>query len=238
MNSLKTVNLLPEWYRKELRQRKRLRRNLGLFVALGAVLAAGAHFSQLHLASVRAQHATLKAHAASVQDLTPVIAAMKADNDRLQDRKEACKELGAAVPMSKLMQQIFNEMPAGTAISRFSIEVKSEAIKGTGFVGDRQNPPKFHDVAHLIVVGVAKDDTQANTLFSELSKNPLFTEVTMPYLRREIVMGYEARRFELQLVMDLDRLAVETPSAIEDENASPRVEQQVRAELPEVKHGS
>ena len=57
--------------------------------------------------------------------------------------------------MSAVVQQLRNEMTAGMALSNVAIDVRSEPLKGSGFVGDPHNPPKYHEVAHLNILGIA-----------------------------------------------------------------------------------
>jgi hypothetical protein len=113
------------------------------------------------------------------------------------------------------IQQIQNDMAPGMALSRLALDVRSEAIKGVGFVGDVKNPPKYHDVAHLTVVGVAQNDTQIAQMIGKLSANPLFADVSLNYMHKEVLREYQVRRFEIQMTMDLDRLSVESPGAAE-----------------------
>ena len=216
MSDAKTVNLLPGWYRKELRQRRRLRAYLGLMLALGVALVVTAKISDGHLAKVRKEHDVVQARASVVRDMSPEISIIRGELDRLAERQRACRELGPTVPVSKLAQQIFNDMTEGMSLSRLTVEVHNEAVKGTGYVGDKQNPPRYHDVAHLVVVGVAPQDAKVNAMFTKLSDNPLFSDVSMTYLRREILRDYEVRRFELQMTVDLDRLSLETPEGKEE----------------------
>jgi hypothetical protein len=237
MNEAKTVNLLPAWYRRELLQRKRLRTYLGAMLVLGAALVVTAQVSKAHLAKVRAEHATLAGRASVVKDVTPEIEEIRGELERLGERQRACRELGPTVPVSKLAQQIFNNMSEGMSLSRLSVEVRNEAVKGTGNVGDKQNPPRYHDVAHLVVVGVAPVDAPVNAMFARLSDNVLFSDVSMTYLRREILKDYEVRRFELQMTVDLDRLSIETPESAEEPPAGGD-ETKAAAPAKEADHGS
>jgi hypothetical protein len=237
MSETKTVNLLPAWYRRELLQRKRLRSYLGGMLVLGAALVVTAQVSKAHLGKVRAEHATLEARAGVIKDVAPEIEDIRAELDRLGERQRACRELGPTVPVSKLAQQIFNTMTEGMSLARLSVEVRNEAFKGTGNVGDKQNPPRYHDVAHLVVVGVAPADAPVNAMFSKLSDNALFSDVSMTYLRREFLNDYEVRRFELQMTVDLDRLSIETSDSVE-EPAETGSETKAETPAKEAGHGS
>ncbi len=72
---------------------------------------------------------------------------------RLNNLELAYRELGNTIPMSAVIQQIQNDMTMGMALSRVTIDVRSEPVKGSGFVGDAAHPPHNHDVAHIVVVG-------------------------------------------------------------------------------------
>ena len=219
-SNVKTINMLPGWYRQELQQTGRLRLHMGLMIALGAVILGWAQYAHLRIVSQRAELARVDRQAALVASLTPAIEATKADLARLDNLQLAYRELGNTVPMSSVIQQIQNDMTPGMSLSRMAIDVHNEAVKGTGFVGDTKNPPRYRDLAHLVVVGVAPSDTQIAQFIGKLSTNPLFSDVSLNFMHKEILRDYQVRRFEIQMTMDLTRLAVETPGTDPDAAAS------------------
>lgn len=219
--NVKTVNMLPAWYRKELQQRGRLRWHAALMISLGAVMLVWAQIAHLQILSQRDELARLDRQASVVSSLAPAIEATRADLARLDNLQLAYRELGNTVPMSSVIQQIQNDMTAGMSLSRLAIDVRNEAVKGTGFVGDTKNPPRYRDLAHLTVVGVAPSDTQIAQLIGKLSLNPLFNDVSLNFMHKEILRDYQVRRFEIQMTMDLTRLAVETPGSNQAEGAAP-----------------
>ncbi len=109
----KRVNLLPEWYRREDRQRKHLRVHLGLMIVLGAVMVAARQAGEIHLGGLKRENAELQAQAKFVRDLAPQLEEKTAELERLTARQLACRELGATVPMSTLIQQILNDAGTG-----------------------------------------------------------------------------------------------------------------------------
>ena len=135
-----------------------------------------------------------------------------AELKRLENMQVAYRELGNTVPMSAVIQQIQNNMTEGMALSHVSVDVHSEALKGSPFVGAK-SAPRLHEVAHLTVVGIASNDVHIAQLIGKLSGNPLFTDVSLNYTRTEILRDYSVRRFEIQMQMDLDPLAAEDPDA-------------------------
>lgn len=208
---LKTVNLLPAWYRKELRQRRRLRLQVVLMLALGAGLLTWMHFAHQRLKVLRGEVASLQTQVRMAPEQGAAIEAARADLARLAHRQLAYRELGHTVPMSKVIQQVVNDMAPGMSLSKLFLDVRSEAIKGSGFVGDPNNPPKYHDVARITVVGVAPNDTLIAQLVGKLSANPLFDNVSLNFTHREVLRDYLVRRFEINMTMDMDRLATEAP---------------------------
>jgi hypothetical protein len=125
----------------------------------------------------------------------------------------AYRELGKTIPMSAVIQQLQNDMGKGMALSHVSIEVRPDPVKGSGFVGDLRNPPRYHDVAYLGVEGLAPDDQLIYHLIEKLSSNPLFADVTLDYVRTGTMQGFMVRRFEIKMKMDLERLTTEDPDA-------------------------
>ena len=123
--------------------------------------------------------------------------------------------------MSEVIQQLQNDMTPGVALSNVSIEVRPEPVKGSGFVGDPKNPPRYHDVAHLTVVGISPNDQQITQLVEKVSKNALFSDVSLNYTRTGTLQGYTVRRFEFQLSMDLERLSMVDPDPAAAISAKP-----------------
>src|SRR5579862_7325632 len=108
--------------------------------------------------------------------------------------------------MSSVLRQLQNDMTPGMALSRAAVDVRLEAIRGSGFVGDPSNPPKYQNIARLTIAGIGPNDMQISQLMDKLAKNPLFTEVTLNYTKPELLKDYNIRRFEIQLQINLDRL--------------------------------
>ncbi len=135
----------------------------------------------------------------------------------LEDLQLAYRELGKTIPMSSVIQQIQNDMSPGMALTNLLIEVRPDAVKGSGMIGDVRTPPRYHDVAYLSVEGIAppppKQDHQDQVamLFDKLSHNPLFEEVTLDYARDGTLNAFLVRRFEIKLKMDLERLTTQDP---------------------------
>ena len=111
--------------------------------------------------------------------------------------------------MSAVIQQILNDMTMGMSLSHVGIEVHAEAVKGSGILGDMLHPPRTHNVAHLVFVGVAPNDVLIAQMVGKISQNPLFSDVSLNYTHTELLVDRSIRRFEIQMSMDLDRLAVD-----------------------------
>jgi hypothetical protein len=206
---MKTVNLLPEWYLHQRRQKRRTQMHVLAMLLIAGALAAGNVVCVRHAGEMRDQHAALLAKLEKVPDQDALVKTRQAELEKLQNIQLAYQELGSPVPMSAVIQQIQNDMNPGMTLSQVAIEVQPEAVKGSGFVGDSKAPPKFHDVARLTVVGVSPNDEQVVHLIQKLSGNPLFGEVSLNYTRNETVRDYSVRRFEIHMQMDVEQLGTE-----------------------------
>jgi hypothetical protein len=210
---MKTVNLLPDWYLNEHRQKKRLALHFALMLALGGAMLTWHMMGRNETTRLLAQRDQLARQAATLVDPTADIAKAEAEKRRLENLQVAFRELGNTIPMSAVVQQVINDMTTGMSLSRVVVEVRQQAVKGSGFVGDVKNPPKYHDVAYLTVVGVAPNDVQIAQLIGKISSNVLFNDVSLNYTRTELLRDYNVRRFEIQMNMDLERLTSEDPAA-------------------------
>jgi hypothetical protein len=208
---MKTVNLLPEWYVLQGRRQKQMRIHIAVMVILGAGMCGATWLGRQMRDADFAKRDRLAAQLESIADPAKELKSAEADLHRLEELRLARKELGHTVPMSKVLRQLRNHMTPGMALSNVAIDVRSEPVKGTGFVGDPHNPPKYHDVAHLNVLGIAPDDKKITAFIEEISRNPLFAGVTLDFTRTSTLQNYPVRKFELQLDMDLERLKTEDP---------------------------
>ncbi|MGN6371110.1 MAG: PilN domain-containing protein [Phycisphaerae bacterium] len=206
---MKTVNFLPDWYRQQQRQGRNVRVHLGVMVLLGAGIAGARMLANEHVHTLEATQAQLAAKVEQVGDPTPELEAKRTELKRLQNIQQAYKELGNTIPMSAVIQQILNDMTMGMALSHVGIDVHTEAIKGSGILGDVQHPPRTRAVAHIAFVGVAPNDVLIAQLVGKISQNPLFSDVSLNYTHTELLADRSIRRFEIQMTMDLDRLAVD-----------------------------
>jgi hypothetical protein len=210
---MKTVNLLPGWYRLQQRRQKTIRIHMGVMLLLGAAMSGAVILGLEHRSGLYRQRDSLAAALNTVPDPEPELRRLKADLKRLQDLRLARAELGNTIPMSAVIQQLQNDMTPGMALSNVAVDVRSEPLRGSGFVGDSHNPPRYHDVAHLNVVGIAPNDIQIAQLIDKVSRNPLFSDVTLDYTRTGEQRRFPVRKFQIQLSMDLQRLTSEAPDA-------------------------
>lgn len=211
---MKTVNLLPQWYLQQQRQKTHLRVHVAAMLLMGVGMAGLTYASRERIASLQNSEADLAHQVVKVGNPRAELTAKEAELKRLENLQLAYRELGNTIPMSAVIQQVQNDMTVGMALSRVSIDVRSEPIKGAGMVGDPKHPPRNHDVVKLIVVGIAPNDVQIAQLIGKISSNPLFTDVSLNYTRTELLNGDRSiRRFEIQMQMDLDRLPSQDPDA-------------------------
>jgi hypothetical protein len=210
---MKTVNLLPRWYRLQQRRQKNIRIHIGVMLLVGAAMSGTVILGLKHRSDLYRQRDALAATLQKGGDPEPELRRLKADLKRLVDLRFARAELGNTIPMSAVIQQLQNDMTPGMALSNIAIDVRSEPIKGSGFVGDVHNPPRYHDVAHLTVIGIAPNDVQIAQLIDKVSRNPLFSDVTLDYTRTGELQHFPIRKFDIQISMDLERLTSEAPDS-------------------------
>jgi hypothetical protein len=210
---MKTVNLLPQWYIQQQQQGKNLRVHLGIMVLLGAALMGAKIAAVEHVSSLRNAREALSQRVNTVGDPNPQLQAQQTELKRLENVQLAYRELGNTIPMSAVIQQVQNDMTIGMALSRVNLDVHAEAVKGSGLIGDSRHPPRSHNVAHIVVVGVAPNDVQIAQLVGKISSNPLFSDVSLNYTHTELLNDRSIRRFEIQMSMDLERLAVDDGSS-------------------------
>ena len=214
---MKTVNLLPQWYLDRQRQRRHMNMHLALMVVVGVVLAGWALTQQRELATLKAQRSDLVRQAAGLRDLTPDLQRNDLELKRLHNLQVAARELGNTVPMSAVVQQILNNMTPGMALSHVAIDVHSDPFKMDGRIAsDPRHPPRFHDVAHISVSGVAPDPMLIGQLIGRLSTNGLFSDVALNFSRAELLHDYDVRRFDILLNLDLDRVNGQMPDETTD----------------------
>lgn len=225
-----TVNLLPEWYLRQQRLRRQLHVRIFLMVILAGALGGWICAERTHIRSLHGQRDELAKQCTMIRDLSPDLEQAQHELERLQGLQLAFRDLGNTAPMSALTQQIQNNLTEGMALSRLTIDVRPEPVKAKDGTIDAANP-KFHDVARLTVVGIAPNDVLIAQLIGKLSANPLFTDLSLNYTRTELLHDYDVRRFEIQMVIDLDRLGspAPTPAATPPTPTSPQAS---RGEVP------
>jgi hypothetical protein len=207
---MKTINILPDWYVQQQKQKRNLRVHMCIMMVLGAGIVVSMGLARTKLASAEVRREQLVEQAKQIGNPRERLSAQSAELTRLKNLQNAYKELGNTVPMSAVIQQIQNDMSAGMALSRVEVDVHPEPVKGSSFVGS-STPPKLRDVAHLTVVGISSNDVYIAQLIGKLSTNPLFSNVSLNYTRSETLRDRFVRRFEIQLQMDLELLSVEDP---------------------------
>jgi Tfp pilus assembly protein PilN len=211
---MKTVNLLPAWYRQQQRRQNNMRLHAVVMVLIGGLMVAATFVGRRELTAMNQRRDALAAAYQATPDPSAQLAQIKTELHRLEDLRLARQELGNTIPMSAVVQQLQNDMTKGMALSNVNVEVRPEPVRGSGLVGDMKNPPRYHDVAHLSVVGIAPNDVQIARYIDCISKNPLFADVTLDYTRTGEQQRRVVRKFDIQLNMDLERLTSVAPDAV------------------------
>jgi hypothetical protein len=210
---MKNVNLLPAWYLQQRRRQRNLKLHVFVMMLIGGVMVGLSLLGGERVAKLNRQHEQIALRLDSTPNPEAQLRKVKVDLQRLQDLQKARQELGNTVPMSSVIQQLQNAMTPGMALSNIAIDVQPQPIKGSGVVGDQRNPPRYHEVAHLTLTGVAVEDRNIASLFKELTNNRLFSDVTLNYNRTGALRGYPVRKFEIQLSMDLEKLITQSPES-------------------------
>jgi len=220
---MKTINLLPGWYTTQRRRQRNLRLHVVAMVLIGGVMAVANEVGRLQVAKLEGRRDALAGQLSKLPDPGPELRHLQSDFRRLEELLLARNELGHAVPMSEVIQQLQNAMTPGMALSNLGVDVKSEPVKGSGVVGDPKNPPRYRDIAKLTVMGIAPDNDQIAKFIGRVSKNPLFADVTLDFTRTDKLHDYTVRKFEIQLNMDLEELTSQDPDAEPGAAAMPLV---------------
>jgi Tfp pilus assembly protein PilN len=208
---MKTVNLLPKWYRQQQRRQRNMRFHVGALLLLGAAMVGLTFVGRRELSALNNRRHALALALQNIRDPAAQLQQVNADLRRLEDLRLARHELGNTIPMSAVIQQLQNDMTRGMALSNVSVEVRPEPLRGSGVIGDPKNPPRYHDVAHLSITGIAPDEGRIASFIDNISRNPLFADVMLNYTRTGELQHYPVRRFEIQLNMDLERLTSVAP---------------------------
>jgi hypothetical protein len=217
---MKIVNLLPDWYRQQQRQKRNLRLHLLVMFIVGVAMVGAATAGRARLAALDQERQTLSQEVLKIGNPEAELQKRLVEKTRVDNIQSAYRELGNTVPMSAVIQQIQNDMDKDMALSRVSIEVHQEPVKGSGFVGDTKHPPRYRDVAHFTVVGISPNDLHIAQLIGKISNNPLFSDCSLNYTRTELLRDYFVRRFEIQMQMDLGALTGDEPEPADNSVAA------------------
>jgi len=212
---MKSVNLLPNWYLQQHRQKRNVRLHVLTMLGLAGVMAGLWSVSLKTIEIQQKQRDALQQKLAATPDPQAAVRDAQIRLQYLENRKKACSELGKTIPVSCVLQQLQNDMTDGMALSRVYLEVRPDPVKGSG-LADSQKPTRLHDVAYLSVEGIAPTDVQITKFWESLAKNPLFTDVNLEHTKAGTLQAYLVRRFELKMKMDLERLTTENPGGDAD----------------------
>ena len=210
---MKKVNLLPVWYTQRQRERQMLRTRILMLICLGVMMVAWKVSSNARLAHLETLATELREQREIVRNEAADVHERQAYNAHLEKRAAAYRELGHPAPVHELLQQIENELLPGMALTDVTMDVRQDPIQGAGNVGDRQNPPRYRQVATFCIEGIAPRDEQVAQMVDRLTHNPVFTDVNMNYTRGDVLRGFAVRRFQIRLSVDLERLPAGDPSA-------------------------
>lgn len=214
---MKTVNLLPQWYLQQQRDRASLHFRLALMSLLLAAMGVWHVLSYQKISILEDRRNELARQGEIVRNLDRDLRLADGEIRRLDNLQLAYRDLGNTIPMSALLQQLPNNMTPGMALSRIHIDVRPDPQRNA----KPEAKAVFHNVARITVVGIAPNDVLIAQLIGKISSNPLFCDVTLNYTRTETVRDYSVRRFEIQMQMDLDRLTAEEPPALQQARSTP-----------------
>lgn len=203
------VNLLPDWYLTQQKQKRLLVWRLALLSLVALAMLGWTASEQTRVAALELQDQALIATPdPGATHLQPLQAQRESQIRFLLNQQLAYHDVGNTIPMSAVIQQVINNLTPGMALSRSAIDVRSEPYKNSNETAGSGTPTvKFHEVAHYVFVGVAPNDLVIAQLIDRLQKNPLMADLTLNYTRSEILREASVRRFEIHLSIDLERLS-------------------------------
>jgi len=192
---MKSVNLLPGWYRLQQRRHKNFRVHLAVMVVLGGLMVGARVLAQEYTQGLEARRDALFQKAEAIGNPEQQLLKYQAELKGLQERRLTCKELGNTVPMSAVVQQLQNSMTPGMALSNVTVETHSEPVPGSGYVGDLKNPPRYHDMLRLTVNGISPSNDKVATFIDDLARNKLFSDVTLDFTHNAELQRVPSFRF-------------------------------------------
>src|ERR1035437_9369113 len=97
---MKTVNLLPDWYTQQQRQKGHLRLHLFIMILVGAGMIVCTGYARTRVAAGCEKPAELWRQAQEVGNPEALLTAQQAELKRLENLLSAYRELGNTIPMS------------------------------------------------------------------------------------------------------------------------------------------
>jgi len=208
---VKTIDFLPESYRKQRARRRRVIREAVLVVMITAVLGG-------YGVVLRAQGAALAARASDTE--AQVVAAKHAQAEaqklaavhaELVDRRRVQRELAPPVPHTRLLAELGRHLPDGIAVRELNLttrrpeprpQLTAEAPRG------RRSPARAGEQQDRVIIemeALAPGGDQVADLVARLTGDPLFSDVRMRYSRQVVHEGVLAQLFKLDMHVELNR---------------------------------
>lgn len=213
------VNLLPDWYLQQQLLKRKLWLRSALLIMVAAGMAIWTWTEKIRVRQLTQQFEVLAyTPDSTLQDTHTSLLKKEGEIRQLHNLQLAYHDIGNTIPMSALVQQIQNNLTPGMALSRVAIDVRNEPVKSASDANNTptitNTPPKMHEVAHITVLGIAPNGVVIAQMIDRLQTNPLIGDLVLNFARNEILRDYTVRRFEIQMTVDLDRLAI-PPSSLD-----------------------
>ncbi|MFW6059171.1 MAG: PilN domain-containing protein [Phycisphaeraceae bacterium] len=208
------INFLPASYRRRVRRRNTMMRQLALLGMLALLLVVWWVGQGQQTAALRRYANELEGNVHMARDQMSEVAQLRDQYKHLRHQMRVQQILAAPLRHTQILATLGREVPDSVTLTDLSMRTERAAPEAVLIAdGEEQAMSRHHEV-HLTLTALAPEDMVVANMLSALKRHALFSDAAIQYSRTVERYDVSAREFQMRVTVDLDREFVVADDAL------------------------
>lgn len=220
---MKEIDFMPDWYRTELRRKRRCRRQYVLLAALIAVLAGWSFVAGHRLEQARAEVRSVQDRFESEQEALVRVIRTQSEIAVMQQKQTLLESITPRTTLSAILAELSHTVGENVILSRLTLTNEpiaraaavSDRAAGTVQIGTsrKEEQSAFSQApsrTKVVLNGIAARPADAAALISKLEQGGYFEQVAPVYTRARKLKDNDVTEFEIRFYVADYRIIQDT----------------------------
>jgi Tfp pilus assembly protein PilN len=199
---MREIDFLPDWYRRVLRQRKRLATQACCALMLFGAIGLRAAYSHHHAAVAAAATAQLERQITQAKAQAQEIDRLASLRLRWAKQEQRIERLGSHVEAARLLSALDEAMPSGVSLSDLQVDTDERPSTAPS---DATAAIPAERRLRVRLEGVASTPAELDKFVARLKAVPHFDQVSVGFNKNTLQAGRSVDQFEISFSINLNQ---------------------------------